>query len=113
MAQGAHLTGGYGSTYAQSAAQQAYNSYLARISDVLPELQEAAYKRYRDDGAALLEQYELLRSRDEEDYERYVDALNAWKSERSAAQKRYDGRISPAQRTRFKSLFAGYNVDIA
>ena len=186
MAQGAHLTGGYGSTYAQSAAQQAYNGYLARLSDVLPELQEAAYARYRDDGAALLEQYELLRSRDEADYERYLDSLSAWKSERSAAQKlydeaaaadrkqyqllldyfsdkakaeakgeatsattpaaatmgstlsstgaeslmkamtnylkkgdtaaakllyqRYDGRISPAQRTRFKNLFAGYNV---
>ena len=188
MAQGAHLTGGYGSTYAQSAAQQAYNGYLARLSDVLPELQEAAYARYRDDGAALLEQYELLHSRDEADYERYLDSLSAWKSERSAAQKlydeaaaadrkqyqllldyfsdkakaeakgeatsattpaaatlgstlsstgaeslmkamtnylkkgdtaaakllyqRYDGRISPAQRTRFKNLFAGYNVEL-
>lgn len=188
MAQGAHLTGGYGSTYAQSTAQQAYNSYLARLSDVLPELQEAAYKRYRDDGAALLEQYELLRSRDAADYERYLDALSAWKSESSAAQKmyenaaaadlkqyqllldyfsdkakaegkgettsattpaaatagstlsstgaeslmkamtnylkkgdtaaakalyqRYTGRITPAQRTRFQSLFAGYNVDL-
>ncbi len=188
MAQGAHLSGGYGSTYAQSAAQQAYNSYLARLSDVLPELQEAAYKRYRDDGAALLEQYELLRSRDEADYERYLDALSAWKSESSAAQKlyenaaaadlkqyqllldyfsdkakaeakgettsattpaaatkgstlsstgaeslmkamtnylkkgdsaaakalfqRYSTRITPSQRTRFQSLFAGYNVDL-
>lgn len=188
MAQGAHLTGGYGSTYAQSAAQQAYNSYLARLSDVLPELQEAAYKRYRDDGAALLEQYELLRSRDEADYERYLDALSAWKSESSAAHKiyenaaaadlkqyqllldyfsdkaraeakgeatsattaaaatagstlsstgaeslmkamtnylkkgdtaaakalyqRYSARSTPAQRTRFQSLFAGYNVDL-
>lgn len=189
MAQGAHLTGGYGSSYAQSAAQQAYNSYLARLSDVLPELQEAAYKRYRDDGAALLEQYELLQGRDKSDYQRYLDALSAWESEKSAAQKiyenaaaadlkqyqllldyfsdkakteakgettssttpaaatagetlsstgaeslmkamtnylkkgdaaaakalyqRYDGRITPAQRTRFQSLFAGYNVDLA
>lgn len=189
MAQGAHLSGGYGSTYAQSAAQQAYNSYLARLSDVLPELQEAAYKRYRDDGAALLDQYELLRSRDAADYERYLDGLNAWKSESSAAHKiyenaaaadlkqyqllldyfsdkakaeakgeatsattaaaatagstlsstgaeslmkamtnylkkgdtaaakalfqRYSPRSTPAQRTRFQSLFAGYNVDLA
>lgn len=189
MAQGAHLTGGYGSSYAQSAAQQAYNSYLARLSDVLPELQEAAYKRYRDDGAALLDQYELLRSRDAADYERYLDAVSAWQKESSAAQKiyenaaaadlkqyqllldyfsdkakaegkgettsatsaaaatvgstlsstgaeslmkamtnylkkgdtaaakalyqRYDARVTPAQRTRFKSLFAGYNVDLA
>ena len=189
MAQGAHLTGGYGSTYAQSAAQQAYNSYLSRLSDVLPELQEAAYKRYRDDGAALLDQYELLRSRDAADYERYLDGLNAWKSESSAAHKiyenaaaadlkqyqllldyfsdkakaeakgeatsattaaaatagstlsstgaeslmkamtnylkkgdtaaakalfqRYSPRSTPAQRTRFQSLLAGYNVDLA
>ena len=189
MAQGSHLTGGYGSTYAQSAAQQAYNGYLARLSDVLPELQEAAYARYLDDGAALLDQYELLRSRDEADYERYLDSLTAWKNERTAAQKiydeaaaadrkqyqllldyfsdkakaeakgeatsatsaaaatagstlsstgaeslmkamtnylkkgdsaaakelfqRYDRRVPPAQRTRFQSLFAGYNVALA
>ena len=36
MAQGAHLSGGYGSTYAQSAAQQAYNSYLAKLPMCCP-----------------------------------------------------------------------------
>lgn len=90
MAQGAHLTGGYGSTYAQSAAQQAYNSYLAKLSDVLPELQEAAYARYLDDGAALLDRYELLQGRDKADYQRYLDAVSAWESEKSAAQKAYE-----------------------
>lgn len=186
MAQGAHLTGGYGSTYAQSAAQQAYNSYLAKLSDVLPELQEAAYNRYLDDGEALLQSYQLLRSRDEADYERYRQQVSDWQKQTAAAREayaelaasdlkqyqllldyfadkakaeskgettsattaaaassgaslssvgaeslmkamtnylkgndteaakalyqRYDGRITPAQRDRFRALFARYNI---
>ena len=30
-----------------------------------------------------------------------------------ALYQRYDGRITPAQRTRFQSLLAGYNVDLS
>ncbi len=85
MAQSAHLSGGYGSSYAQSAGQMAYQDYLSRISDVLPQLQEAAYRRYTDEGEALLESYKLLQSRDEADYEKYLQRLKAWQSERDAA----------------------------
>ncbi len=85
VAKGAHLSGGYGSSYAQSAGAQAYNDYLARISDVLPQLQEAAYRRYTDEGEALLASYKLLQSRDEADYEKYLQRLKAWQSERDAA----------------------------
>ena len=49
----AALTGGYGSTYAQSLGQQQYGQYLERLGQVMPELYEAAYKRYRDEGEDL------------------------------------------------------------
>ena len=38
MGQAAGLTGGYGSSYAQSVGQQQYDAYLRRLADVLPEL---------------------------------------------------------------------------
>lgn len=103
VAQGAHLSGGYGSSYAQSAGQQAYNDYLARLSDVLPQLQEAAYRRYTDEGAALLESYKLLQSRDEADYEKYLQRLKAWQSERDAARESYE-TLTQSERKQYELL---------
>ena len=90
MGQTAHLTGGYGSSYAQSAAQQSYQRYLQQLSDVLPQLQSAAYSRYRDEGDALLDRYKLLQGQDEEAYGRWQDLVSAWQKEVSQAQSRYD-----------------------
>lgn len=90
LGQIAHLTGGYGSSYAQSAAQQSYQRYLQQLSDVLPQLQSAAYSRYRDEGDALLDRYKLLQGQDEEAYGRWQDLVSAWQKEVSQAQSRYD-----------------------
>ena len=38
MGQAAALTGGYGSSYAQNAGQQAYQGYLQQLNDRVPEL---------------------------------------------------------------------------
>ena len=90
LGQTAHLTGGYGSSYAQSAAQQSYQRYLQQLSDVLPQLQSAAYSRYRDEGDALLDRYKLLQGQDAEAYGRWQDLVSAWQKEVSQAQSRYD-----------------------
>lgn len=90
LGQTAHLTGGYGSSYAQSAAQQSYQRYLQQLSDMLPQLQSAAYSRYRDEGDALLDRYKLLQGQDEEAYGRWQDLVSAWQKEVSQAQSRYD-----------------------
>lgn len=90
LGQTAHLTSGYGSSYAQSAAQQSYQRYLQQLSDVLPQLQSAAYSRYRDEGDALLDRYKLLQGQDEEAYGRWQDLVSAWQKEVSQAQSRYD-----------------------
>ena len=90
LGQTAHLTGGYGSSYAQSAAQQSYQRYLQQLSDVLPQLQSAAYSRYRDEGDALLDRYKLLQGQDEEAYGHWQDLVSAWQKEVSQAQSRYE-----------------------
>lgn len=77
LGQAAHLTGGYGSSYAQSAAQQSYQRYLGQLSDVLPQLQSAAYTRYRDAGNALLDRYQLLQEQESASYDRWQDQVAA------------------------------------
>ena len=56
----AGLTGGYGSSYATTAASQAYQQYLSGMQDVAPALYAAAYARYQDEGTALEKQLERL-----------------------------------------------------
>lgn len=70
--------------------QQSYQRYLQQLSDVLPQLQSAAYSRYRDEGDALLDRYKLLQGQDEEAYGRWQDLVSAWQKEVSQAQSRYD-----------------------
>ncbi len=75
MGQAAGLTGGYGSSYAQSVGQQQYDAYLQRLSDVYPELYSMAYNRYMDEGDALQQQYDMMFAQSEADYEKYLDML--------------------------------------
>ena len=58
MGQASALTGGYGSSYAQNVGQQAYQSYLSRVDDVLPELYQLAYQKYQDEGNRLYKTYQ-------------------------------------------------------
>ena len=58
MGQAAALTGGYGSSYAQNVGQQAYQGYLQKLGDVIPELYQLAYNRYQDEGDQLYKIYQ-------------------------------------------------------
>ena len=51
MGRATALTGGYGSSYAERVGQQQYGLYLQKLGQMMPELYEAAYARYRDQGA--------------------------------------------------------------
>lgn len=70
LGRAAALTGGYGSTYAESAAQQAYGTYLSRLNDVLPELYGAAYKRHRDAQSDRATEYAYARASADKAYDR-------------------------------------------
>lgn len=78
MGQAAALTGGYGSSYSQNAGQQAYQQSLASLNDRIPELYQLALDQYRQSGADLMAQYNLLSGRENQDYGRYQDSLSAW-----------------------------------
>lgn len=94
MGQAASLTGGYGSTYSEQVGQQAYNAYLQSLNDLVPQLYESAYSKYRDEGNDLYNRYGLLQSREQADYNRYRDAVSDYYSDLSDARSEYDAAYS-------------------
>ena len=72
MGQAAKLTGGYGNSNAQMVGQQAYQSCLQGLTDKIPELAQAAYQRYAQQGQDLYQKYGLLNSQEQADYNRWA-----------------------------------------
>ena len=94
MGQAAALTGGYGSSYAQSVGQQQYDSYLQRLGEALPELYGMAWQRYNAEGDALKTAWELASERSEVKRESEREAAEreaaAQKSAETARRENYD-----------------------
>lgn len=76
MANAASLTGGYGNSYASTAGNQAYQAYLGQINNVIPELYNAAYNRYRDEGNDMYQQLGVLQGLEESEYGKYRDTVS-------------------------------------
>lgn len=76
MGQAAAMTGGYGNSFAQTAGQQAYQSYLQQLNDVVPELYGMARDQHNQERQALYDQASLMSSMEDQDYGRYRDQLS-------------------------------------
>lgn len=81
MGQAAALTGGYGNSYATSAANQANNSHLQEMNNIVPELYQLAYSKYQQKGQDLINQYGLLSDKEAQDYGRYQDDVSRYNSD--------------------------------
>ena len=92
------LTGGYSSTYAQRTGQSAYDRYLEKLTDHVPELQSMALGRYNAQGQALRDRYNLTKSRRDAEYSGYQYAL-----------ERYNKRLSDLQAGVDRAYSAGYD----
>ena len=94
MGQAAALTGGYGSSYAQSVGQQQYDSYLQSLGEALPELYGMAWQRYNAESDALKTAWELASERSEVRRESEREAAEreaaAQKSAETARRGNYD-----------------------
>ena len=82
MGQAAALTGGYGNSYAQAAANQAYDQYLTQLYDRGFDLRDRAYEMWKDQQNSKYDQYNLLANADQTDYGRYRDTVGDWENER-------------------------------
>lgn len=79
----ANRTGGYASSYAISAANQANNYYMAQLADKIPELQQLAYEMYLNEGEDNYNQLGAIQGMDAIKYNRFEDDLSQWNTDRS------------------------------
>lgn len=75
MADAAALTGGYGNSYAQAVAQQAYDEQMQGLNDALPTLYNQAYSEYTDRQNQLLNQLKMAQGMEDTAYNRYRDTV--------------------------------------
>lgn len=96
MGQAAAMTGGYGSSYASIAGNQAYQQSLQQLNDVIPELQQLAYEKHKQEGQDLITQYSMLNDQEAQDYSKYRDNVSdtQWKNEFDMAKKQYEEQFA-------------------
>ena len=98
MGRAAALTGGYGSSYAQSVGQLQFNEYLQRLADILPETYGKALDAWEAEGKELERRYSAATALEQTDYDRYLDELEQYNrtlsNARSDAATAYERMIS-------------------
>ena len=77
IGQASALTGGYGSTYATSAGNQAYNSFIEDAYDNLPQYYQMALEAYQMEGDEMYRQFDMFSSMDDKEYNRTLSAYDA------------------------------------
>lgn len=87
------LTGGYASSYAQNVGQQAYHRQLQGLNDVIPELYQLAYDRYRDRSNALYKTYQTY-----DEQEKQASDQLRWEQEQQLKQQE-EAKKNPMQQS--------------
>lgn len=90
VAESASKTGGYGSSYGVTAGAQAYQSYLDKLNEIVPELEQRAYDRYTDESKKQRENIGILDDLDSKEYDRYRDDIDDYKDSREYYRKVYE-----------------------
>lgn len=96
MGQAAALTGGYGSSYASTAGNQAYQQYLGQMNDKAAELAALARQQYDQEGSdmrANLSALQAAESQDRQNWESdradYYNRLSALRQGQSTEYQQY------------------------
>lgn len=97
MGQAAGLTGGYGSSYAQAAGNQAYNEYLTKLNEQIPVLAQQARQAYDAEGDALRDRYNLALNAANNAYNQGRDALGDVRYEEERDYNRQQTQASDAR----------------
>ena len=76
IGQASSLTGGYGSTYATSAGNQAYNDFIEDAYNNLPQYYQMALSAYQAEGEEMYNLLGLYTQMGENEWNKNVDAFN-------------------------------------
>ncbi len=90
IGQASALTGGYGSSYATSAANQAYNAFIEDAYDNMADYYNMALNAYNAEGQRLLDQYSMLSDQDRLAWEKDQDYWNRQFQEGRAARADFE-----------------------
>lgn len=90
MGQAAALTGGYGNSYAATAGNQAYQGYLSKLNDVVPQLYQLALDKYNQEGQDMYNRASLLGNMYGTEYGEYRDQVGDWNTEAARLSDRYN-----------------------
>ena len=90
MANATALSGGYGTSYAQSVGQQAYDATMAGLNDRALDFYDRAYGRYQDELQDLYNQMGVVTGLDATDYSRYRDEVSDYFTNRDYYNNRYN-----------------------
>ena len=74
IGQASALTGGYGSTYATSVGNQAYNAFIEDAYNNLPEYYNMALQAYQSEGQELANQVALLSEADAREFQKMLSS---------------------------------------
>ncbi len=98
-------TGGYGSTYAQAAGQQAYDSYLSQLGDKTLDIYDRVYNQYLNEGQEMYNKLNAVNNQDNIDYSRYRDSVNDYYNDLNYYAGRYDNS--------YNQDFGEYQTDLS
>lgn len=76
IGQASAMTGGYGNSYAVTAGNQAYQSQLQNLNDIVPQLYQMAYDRYSQEGEDLKTKYSMLSNMYQTEYGEHRDKVS-------------------------------------
>ena len=103
QANAAALTGGFGNSYAATAATQANQQYLTQLNNVIPQLYSLAMDKYQMDTDKLYNQFSAVGNQEDREYGQYRDTVTDWKDDRSYYYNKYNDSIGNDQ------FIANYN----
>ena len=109
IGQASALTGGYGSTYATSAGNQAYNSFIEDAYDNLPQYYQMAMQAYQMEGDEMYRQFGMVSELDDKEYNRNVMAYDATFQHRNQMYNEAYGQYRDSK----SDAFAMANIEIA
>ena len=110
MGDAAALTGGYGNSYAATAGQQAYQSYLQGLNDRIPDLRDFAYNAWLNEGDRMNSHLSILQGLDESDYARYRDKVGDYRDELTYYYNRF-GDMTDREYNRYLNDAAAWEKD--
>lgn len=83
MGQASAMTGGYGNSYAATVGNQAYQGYLQKLNDVVPELYNMAYNRYQQEGQDMKDMLAMYESAYGREYGEHRDKVSDYNTDLS------------------------------